>query len=127
MRYLECIELLNLALQLLRDGQREQVPLSRLAEVQILVMRLRTRLTDIPIAASLCDDITGAITIAQSNKSVMNLSQRMRDILVTGLHDCLSAVCEAGWEYYSNHDVPISETTIPLLTILVSNHFNRGV
>lgn len=57
----------------------------------------------------------------------MNLSQRMRDILVAGLHDCLSEVCEAGWEYYSNHDVPISETTIPLLTTLVSNHFNRGV
>ena len=126
MKYLECIELLNNALQLLRDGQREQVPVARLPEVQTLVTRVMLRLTDLPLAMVRCNDVIGAMDIAQRRKDMLNLTQRMRDIIVNGLHDCLDTVCDAGWDYYTEHDVPISEDTKPLLTTLVANHFNRG-
>lgn len=126
MKYLECIELLNHALQLLRDGQREQVPVVRLSEVQTLVTRVMLRMTEQQLVIVRCNDVVGAIDIAQRRKDMLNLTQRMRDIIVSGLHDCLDTVCDVAWDYYTEHDVPISDDTIPLLTSLVTNHFNRG-
>lgn len=126
MKYLGCIELLNLALQLLKSGQRDQVPLSKLTEVQTLVMRCVKRSEDLPFVTARCNDILMGISVAQANQAVKHLPQSMRDVLVQGIQACLSDICEVVWEYYSTHDVIISDETIPLLRTVVSNHFNKG-
>lgn len=126
MKYLGCIELLNLALQLLKSGQRDQVPLSKLVEVQTLVMRCSKRATDLPLATARCNDVLMGISVAQANQAVMYLPQSMRDVLVQGIQACLSDVCAAAWEYYSQNDVPISDETMPLLRTVVAYHFAKG-
>jgi hypothetical protein len=84
------------------------------------------RAEDLPMVSVKCEDILGAISIAQSNKCVQNLSQGMRDILTDALKTCLAGVSEEAWTYYSLHDVPITEETIPLLKTIVTYHYNRG-
>jgi len=123
MKYLDCIELLNLALQTLKSGQRDQVPLTKLSEVQTLVLRCKVRAEGVPMVQPICDDLLLAVNIAQQNKAVRYLSHDMRDSLVKGLHKCLGYVCEAAWEYYSDHDVPLADETFPLLRTVVEYHF----
>lgn len=125
MKYLDCIELLSLALQLLKSGQRDQVPLSKLTEVQVLVMRCSKRAEDLPLVTARCNDILMGIGVAQSNQAVKYLPQAMRDTLVQGLKACMYGVCDAAWDYYSTRDVPISEETIPLLRLVVAYHLDK--
>lgn len=125
MKYLDCIELLNLALQLLKSGRRDQVPLTKLSEVQTLVMRCMKRSEDLPIVQARCNDLLMGISVAQGNQAVLYLPQSMRDVLVQGIQNCLSDICDAAWDYYSTRDVPMSDQTMPLLRIVVSYHFNK--
>lgn len=125
MKYLDCIELLNLALQLLKNGQRDQIPLSKLTEVQILVTRCAKRAPDLPFVTAKCSDLLMGISVARTNQAVRYLPQQMRDILTQGIQACMAEICDAAWEYYSTREVPISDETIPLLRVLVSYHFNK--
>lgn len=126
MKYLDCIELLNLALQILKSGQRSQVPLAKLTEVQTLVTRCSKKVRELPLVTARCEDILIGIGVAQANQAIQYLPQSMRDVLIQGIQSCLSAICDVAWDYYSTCDVPISEETIPLLRTLVANHFEKG-
>lgn len=125
MKYLDCIELLKLALQLLKSGQRDQVPLSKLPEVQTLVMRCLKRSENLPMVQAKCNDLLMGISVAQANQSVVYLPQSMRDVLVQGIQSCLSDICDAAWAYYSVRDVEVTDQTIPLLRTVVYYHFNK--
>lgn len=126
MKYLDSIELLNLALRLLKSGQRDQVPVSKLAEVQLLVLRCRKRVADVPMAPTICDDVVMGISVVRNNQTIQFVPQDIRDTLIQGLQDCLAQVCAAAWSYYCDTDVPISDETIPLLRTIVAYHFNKG-
>ena len=65
------------------------------------------------------------ISVAQGNQAVLYLSQSMRDVLVQGVQNCLSDICEAAWDYYSVRDIPMTDQTMPLLRIVVSYHFDK--
>ena len=125
MKYLDCIELLKLALQLLKSGQRDQVPLSKLPEVQTLVMRCLKRSENLPMVQAKCTDLRMGISVAQANQSVVYLPQSMRDVLVQGIQSCLSDICDAAWAYYSVRDVEVTDQTMPLLRTVVYYHFNK--
>ena len=123
MKYLDCIELLRLALQVLKEGKRDQVPISKVAEVQTLVLRCMDRCRDLPLISTRCEDVLLAANLAQSNKSLMCLTNTMRDALVRGVRACLSGICEASWDYYMENDVMVTNETEPLLRTIVVYHY----
>lgn len=124
MKYLDCIELLELALQLLKNGRRDQVPVSKLTEVQTLIVGCRKRAVENPMLEARCDDILLGISAVQGGSSITYLPQSMRDVLLQGIQECLASVCSDAWDYYSVHDVPISNQTTPLLRTVVAYHYN---
>lgn len=125
MKYLDCIELLELALKLLHKGQRDQVPMSKLQDLQTLVTRTMSRLKDETPKARLTDVVAG-IMAAQTNTAVANLPAAMRDTLVAGIDEALSLICDLAWDYYTDNDVPEDEDSVPLLRTVVQYHYERG-
>lgn len=126
MKYLDCVELLQLALQILKNGQQGQVPVSRLDEVLVLLKRCSDKLLDLPTAQAKCFDLLAGISVVQANKSVLYLPQAMRGTLLQGISSVLTEVCEAAWCHYSVHDAPVNDQTIPLLRTIVEYHFSNG-
>lgn len=124
MKYLDCIELLAMSLRLLKDGSREQVMMGKLPDLQVLTLRCREILLREGASTYKCDDVILAIDVAVSTPSLHNLPSSMRDVLLAGVHACLHDVSELAWDYYSTIDVPIDEATIPLLQMIVENHYN---
>lgn len=123
MKYLDCIELLNLALQQLRKGQRDQVPLSKLPEVLTLVTQSYRRTDNDEVKTFLTDVING-LNIAQQNTAVKFLPVSMKETLVEGIERALASICDLAWDYYTEHDVP--EDHPNLLRTIVEYHYFKG-
>lgn len=85
MKYLDYVELLSLVLQLLKSEQCDQVPLSKLSEMQALVMGCMERSEDFPMMQARCNDLLMSISVAQGNQAVLYLPRFMRDVLVQGV------------------------------------------
>ena len=123
MKYLDCIELLNLALQQLRKGQRDQVPLTKLQEVLILVTQSYRR-TDNTEAQTALGDVINGLNVAQQNTAVKFLPITMKEVLVQGIDKALIIFCDLAWDYYMDHDVP--EDQFELLRLIVEYHYLKG-
>lgn len=123
MKYLDCIELLSLALAQLKKGQRDQVPLSKLREVQTLVTRTIQRLEE-PEPKTWLMDVINALSVAMQNTAVQYLPNTMKETLVEGITNCLAEVCDLAWDYYTTHDVPENQDT--LLRTIVEYHYCKG-
>lgn len=123
MKYLDCIELLNLAYQLLRPEQRDQVPVSKLMELEMLVNQAYRR-TDSQEVRTMLSDISAAVGLARQNAAIQYLPANMKEAFVAGIQKCMSTVCELAWAYYMEHDVP--EDQEALLRIVVEYHFLQG-
>lgn len=123
MKYLDCIELLSLALSQLRQGQRDQVPVSKLTELTLLVNQAYRR-TDSQQLRTMLSDINNAISLAQQNAAIQYLPAAMKEAFVQGLQKCMAHVCTQAWDYYTDHDVP--EDQDALLRIIVEHHYLQG-
>jgi hypothetical protein len=99
------------------------VPLTKLEEVQSLVIKARSRMLDIPLAVVRCDDILYTSGIALQNKRSFLLSQELRAGLITSLQACIAEVCSVGWDWYLMRDVPLTEETKPILRQIVAQHW----
>lgn len=123
MKYLGCIELLSLALQLLRPEQRDQVPVSKLKELAMLVNQAIRRNDDDNLRVQLYD-VANAIDLASQNTAIQFLPASMKGAFIDGLEECLKTVCSLAWDYYSERDVP--EDQDRLLRTIVEYHYLQG-
>ena len=122
MKYLDCIELLNLALKLLKSGERVQVPVSKLTEIQLIVVRVNSRLETYPnmeIARSMMHDLMLSIGVAQENKAVKFLNDQMKQALVEGIRATKKHIASEAYQYYSNTDFEPTPQNIPLMREVV--------
>lgn len=121
MKYLICIELLNLALKQLKAGRRDLIPLSALDAVQILLMQARNNLTG--TAIPLCDDVVLAIDIMKQQSNMVTISSDLKNVVISGIRGVLEIVCADAWDYYKTEDVPVQEGTIDALKTVVYYHY----
>lgn len=126
MNYLNCIELLNLALQQLKSGQRAQVPVSKLPAIQKLMAVCKDAAADDPFVVRKCEDVIVACSICLEDKTVAHLTQVVRDSLINGIQECVASIAKEAWNYYSIVDVPLSDKNIPLLRIICEYHYLGG-
>lgn len=123
LKYLDCIELLRLALQTLRKGQRDQVPMSRMPEVSMLVTQSLNRTDDGTVKTYLLDVVNG-INVAQQNTAIQFLPASMKEVLVQGIENVLVTLCDNAYTYYEEHDVPLEHKE--LLRTVVEYHLFKG-
>lgn len=123
MKYLDCIELLKLALELLHKEQRAQIPVSKLQEVTTLVTACQRRTTQGEVKTVL-SDVVGGVTMIQANTAIQFLPVAMRDALVDGISRALTSVADAAWDYYSENECP--EGADELLRTVVEYHLLKG-
>ncbi len=123
LKFLDCIELLRLALSLLRRGQRDQVPMTRMQEVVTLVTQSLSK-TENDTAKTYLLDVLNGISVAQQNASIRYLPASMKNILVEGLDNALSVIADDAWNYYSENDVPMEHKDI--LRTIVEYHLFKG-
>lgn len=123
MKYLDCIELLSLALKTLRKGQRDQVPMSKMLEVSTLVTQSLNRVDDANAQTMLIDVLNG-VNVAQQNAAIKFLPATMKEVLVEGLEGALTRIADVAWDYYSEHDVPENQHNV--LRTLVEYHLFKG-
>lgn len=123
LKYLDCIELLRLALQTLRKGQRDQVPMSRMPEVSMLVTQSLNR-TDDGTAKTYLLDVVNGINVAQQNTAIQFLPASMKEVLVQGIENALVTLCDSAYAYYEEHDVPLEHKE--LLRTVVEYHLFKG-
>ena len=125
MKYLDCVELLNNTLCLLKSGQRSQVAISKVLEMKILIKRCHDRACayNLPMLKAQCVDLLDSMMAVTSDKSLHYIPYSMKQILVKGVRDCLYTVSVAAWDYYSRTEVPLNDPTIPLLKTIVEYYY----
>lgn len=123
MKYLDCIELLSLALEQLHKEQRVQIPVTKLSEVMTLVAACQRR-TTLGEVKTILSDVVGGITMIQANTAIQYLPVNMKDALVDGITRALVATADAAWNYYSENECP--EGVDPLLRTVVEYHLLKG-
>lgn len=131
MTYLNSIELLNLALELLKSERRDQVLVGKIADIKALMVKAKKYLnkdSDQPnaIFEAKCADVLQACFLVEKSVKEGAIPMAMRDALVKGVEEALKAVCDEAWDYYSVHDVndtnPVYRT---LYRTIVEYHYKE--
>ena len=122
MKYLDCIELLNLASTILHATDRVQVSVKKMLEFQMVLVRIQTKLGDdlnnVVIGPTLTDLFMSVQEIEKS-KGIEYLSAAMKATLVAGILSIKYEVCKLAYNYYSYTDFKPDATTIPLMREVV--------
>lgn len=128
MKYLDCMEMLNYGLQILKENQRVQVPVSKLNELLMVVTRTTERLKDeqTPAFRTTRDDIIQAISVIQDMKSVKYMSDNMKNNLVDGVETLKLEVAKLAYEYYSMCDFEPTKEIIPIMRDVVRTYSLGG-
>ena len=129
MKYLDCIEMLNYALNVLKVDSRVQVPVSKMQEVLMILTRLSKRMeNDASMQfATLLNDSINAIGVVQSMSSIKYLSDTMKQTLAEGLYSIKFEVATVAFNYYSTNDFEPTDTVIPLMRDVVKTVSLGGI
>lgn len=128
MKYLDCIEILNYALDILKSGQRNQIAVSKLSElVMVLVSANRKMEQESEILfKSTFNDLIQAIAVVQDMRDVKFLNDNMKQTLVDGVLTLKGVVAQKAYEYYSVHDFEPTEEIIPRMRDVVTTYIEGG-
>lgn len=128
MKYLDCMEMLNYGLQVLKENQRVQVPVVKLNELLLIITRTTDRLKEeqTPAFRTTRDDLIQAINVVQEMKSVKYLSDNMKNNLVDGIETLKLEVAKLAYDFYSMNDFDPSPEVIPLMRDVVRSYSLGG-
>ena len=120
MSYLECIAMLQYLLRKLYSEQRQQVSVSIVKEVQLILTQVKKKLgddLDCSVSSGLDDLFRATQEITTSNVQV--LTATMKGALVDGIEELVSTLQLAAFEYFKVHDFEPTESVIPVMRDVV--------
>lgn len=129
MHYLECIAMLNYLLKKLHSGQRTQVPVTVVDDVQQVMVQLSRKLekeTDVQITARI-RDVMEALAEVSEVKGALVLTDTMKSALVSGLTELLTAVQLATYEYYKYNDFEPTPEIVEVMRGVVATALDKGL
>ena len=129
MHYLECIALLEFLQKKLCNGQRQQVPVSVVDEVQQSVVALQNRLSNersSELTASF-RDVMEAISVVKSTQGIIYLPDAMKTALNDGIDSLLHRLCLLAYDHFKYNEFEPTEQIIPIMRRVVKSALVEGV
>jgi hypothetical protein len=130
MKYLECIALLNVGLQVLRDGERVQVPVMRLKEIQTILARLVDRSDEFEEDCTILLRINDLLLSVQalmerkpSSDGMQFLTYDMKHMYATALKELREKIARLAFGFYKQHDFEVTPQIIPVMRDVVEYGF----
>lgn len=129
MHYLECIAMLEYLLKKMSNGQRTQVPVSVVDEVQTVIIALNKKLKDESntLVTVRIRDILEAVQVVKSTQGILFLTEMMKDQINSGIQELLSCIRLAAFEYFKTHDFEPTPQIIPVMRSVVKEALSKGV
>lgn len=129
MHYLECIALLEFLQKKLYAGQRVQVPVSVVDEVQTSIIALRKRLEKENNAEidSRIRDLMESVFVIKSTSGLVNLTDAMKNTLVSGISEVSDLISLLAYSYFQTHDFEPTNEIIPVMRNVVRVALAKGV
>ena len=129
MHYLRCIALLKFLQKKLYAGQRQQVPVATVDEVQqgiIGVQKLLENENNAEIRNRL-NDVMSSLLAVKSTSGLMYLTEVMKNTLNSGLSELSDMLSLEAYTYFQTHDFEPTEEIIPVMRNVVSVALAKGV
>ena len=129
MHYLECIALLEFLQKKLFAGQRVQVPVTVVDEVQTSIIALRKRLEKENNAEidSRIRDLMESVFVIKSTNGLINLTDAMKNTLVSGISEISDLISLLAYSYFQTHDFEPTNEIIPVMRNVVRVALAKGV
>ena len=90
---------------------------SMMTEVQVM---------DAETTVAMNDLMSAVITVHNSSKGMVNLTDTMKQELISGFKTLKLAVCKAAYKYYSSHEFEDTPEVIPLMREVVEVYAENG-
>ena len=128
MKYLDCIEMLEYGLKILKEGQRIQVSTNKMPELLMIVTGTSKKIgaEQSLMYKTTSNDLLQAIGVVQEMKSVKYLSDNMKQTLTDGLNSLKLEISKLAYDYYSTHDFEPTEEVIPIMRDVVKTYSLGG-
>ena len=131
MNYLECIQLLSYLLEKLYAEQRRQVPVSRLDEIQMIIVgvnkKLESEYAANPVLSIKVSDLQAGIISIKDTPGLQVLTEQMKQALVDGIIALRDELCLKAYFYYRTHDFEPTEKVIKVMRTVVEVALAKGV
>lgn len=117
MHYLECIAMLEYLLKKLHKGQRTQVPVSTMDDVQEVMVQTNRKLEkeNDPKISIKIRDVMEALEEVKTLKGALVLTDAMKTALVNGVDELLQLVQLNTFEYYKYHEFEPTEEVVKVM------------
>lgn len=128
MNYLECMALLSYVSKKLCAGQRMQVPVSVLDEMQTSLISLRKRLEkeEDPMMMNKLNDLMIAVNDIKKTNGLISLTDNMKQVCVDGVRDLADDIAIKAFYYFKTHEFEPTQQIIPIMRRVVEVALERG-
>ena len=129
MYYLQCIAMLEYLLQKLSAGQRVQVPVEVVDEVQNVLVSLNKKLekeNNRDITVRIRDIMEAAIEVRNATGMTM-LTDDMKNAIISGVNELLSLIRLLAFNYFKINDFEPTPEIIPIMRGVVEEALLKGV
>lgn len=131
MNYLECIQLLCYLLEKLHADQRQQVSVSKLDEIQMIVVginkKLESEYASNPILSARVTDLQSGIISIKDTPGLQVLTEQMKQALVSGIVALRDELCLKAYFYFRTHDFEPTPKVIKVMRTVVEVALAKGV
>ena len=129
MHYLECIAMLEYLLKKLQKGQRTQVPVSTMDDVQSVMVQLNRKLqneNDPQITVKI-RDVMEALEEVKTLKGALVLTDTMKNALVSGVDELLQVIQLKAFEHFKYNDFEPTDEVVRIMRGVVKTALDNGL
>ena len=129
MLYLKCIALLEHLRKMLYAGQRKQVSVQSVPQIEQTIIGVQTMLKDenLPLIQANLNDIMGSLIHVKSIPNLQCLTENMKQSIVDSVDSMITDLCLTAFKYYSVNDFEPTEPTIKVMRKVVKVALEKGV
>ena len=129
MHYLECIAMLEYLLKKMCAGQRVQVPVNVVDEVQTVIVALNKKLENekSPAITVIIRDILEAVQVVKSTQGILFLTDTMKLQINSGIEELLSELRLLAFDHFKTNEFEPTEQLIPVMRSIVKEALAKGV
>lgn len=129
MHYLKCMALLEHLLKQLYAGQRKQVDVKVIPQIEQVMQGIQTLLKDdnIPSVNTRLDDIMRAIMDIKSTPNLLYFTDGMKQVIVDGFMSIEADVAIKAFDYFKYNDFDDTEQIRSVMRRVVEIALDKGV
>lgn len=132
MRYLNCVEMLIYIKKLLKADSRTPVPVTKVGELLTCMNSLKSMLIDEQfsnayLTATINDVMSALIAISSNNIGMTNMTEAMKQELVSGVDKINSIVCTTAFKFYEENDFEPTDNIVPVMNEVVKSAAENGL